>query len=222
MAEVFLQRLEHIENSIKDINDSMSRLVKLFSSFTEIKVDMEAFKNEIIERIERIESKVASNVAGEGTGISIDLSAFEEKFEALNQKLEAIEAKLEEISTSGVKPSAPVEGAPSEAETFAIPGSPTEGLAIPPDRAKPVVDILKGIIASMHFGVTSGELIDKMTEAKNDIMKYLPSDPVLVKIDQWVNMLMNTPKRNEVKAREIRLLKTEVNSEIERIGQGMF
>ncbi len=221
MAEVFLKRLEHIETSIKDINESMARLVKLFGTFTELKVDMNAFKDEILARIEELESKVASGeVQTSGEGGSVDLSEVYEKIDNLAQKLESIEEKLGEILSSGAKP-APVEGA-EQTETFAIPGSPTEGLAIPPERAKPVVDILRGVIAAMKFGVTSGELMEKMEQAKTDIMKYLPSDPVLVKFDQWMNVLMKTPKRNEVKTRDIRFLKTEVNSEIERIGQGMF
>ncbi len=222
MAEIFLKRLEHIETSIKDINDSMARLVKLFGAFTEIKVDMEAFKEEILARINEFEAKVG---ASEGGGAaSVDLAGFEEKFDELAQKIDAIAEKVEEILSSGAKSAAgAVEGAEGEkAETFAIPGSPTEGLAIPPDRAKPVVDILRGVIAAMKFGVTSGELTEKMENAKAEIIKYLPSDPVLVKIDQWINILMKTPKRNEVKTRDIRFLKTEVNSEIERIGQGMF
>ncbi|GAG40293.1 unnamed protein product, partial [marine sediment metagenome] len=47
-----------------------------------------------------------------------------------------------------------------------------------------------------------------------EIMKIVPSDPIMVKIDKMMGIVGTYPKRNELQARDIRKLQKEIKEEI--------
>ena len=87
-------------------------------------------------------------------------------------------------------------------------------VSIPADRAMKVADQLEIILKSLKMGCLAGKVLDTMTEAKAEIMKIVPSDPVMVKMDKWAGTVSAYPKRKELQARDILKLKKELKAEI--------
>jgi hypothetical protein len=79
-----------------------------------------------------------------------------------------------------------------------------------------VADILQGIIGSLKMGCLAGDVLGAMADAKTSVMKILPSDAIMVKIDRWSGMVATYPKRNELQAKDILKLKQEIKAEIAR------
>ena len=53
-----------------------------------------------------------------------------------------------------------------------------------------------------------------MNDAKVEIMKIVPSDPIMVKIDKWAGLVGNYSKRHELQAKDILKLKKDLREEI--------
>jgi len=87
-------------------------------------------------------------------------------------------------------------------------------VSIPADRAMKVADQLDIILKSLKMGCIAGKVLDTMTEAKAEIMKIVPSDPVMVKMDKWAGTVSAYPKRKELQARDILKIKKGIKAEI--------
>ncbi len=101
---------------------------------------------------------------------------------------------------------------PTPVET-PVAGSPVS-TSIPADRAMQVADQLEIVLKSLKMGCVAGKVMDTMTEAKAEIMKIVPSDPIMVKVDKWAGTVSSYPKRKELQARDILKLKKDIKSEI--------
>ena len=86
--------------------------------------------------------------------------------------------------------------------------------SISPDRAMKVADQLDIILKSLKMGCVAGKVLDTMTDAKAEIMKIVPSDPIMVKMDKWAGTVSAYPKRKELQARDILKLKKDLKAEI--------
>lgn len=98
-------------------------------------------------------------------------------------------------------------------ETPVETATPTSS-SISPDRAMKVADQLDIILKSLKMGCVSGDVIETMTDAKAEIMKIVPSDPIMVKMDRWAGIVSAYPKRKELQARDILKLKKDLKEEI--------
>jgi len=76
-----------------------------------------------------------------------------------------------------------------------------------------VADQLELITKSLKMGCIAGDVLDTMTEVKAEIMKIVPSDPIMVKIDKWAGIVAAYPKRHELQARDILKLKKDLKAE---------
>lgn len=147
----------------------------------------------------------------------------------LNEMFTTFEDALSAQSQVAPSP-APVAAAPEPAPVATIPEpAPTPELvleetpaepavdatsSISPDRGMKVADQLEIILKSLKMGCTAGDVLDIMTEAKADIMKIVPSDPIMVKMDKWAGTVSAYPKRKELQARDILKLKKDLKTEI--------
>lgn len=91
------------------------------------------------------------------------------------------------------------------------PAAPT---SISADRAMKVADHLEIVVKTLKMGCISGDVLDAMGVAKDEIMKIVPSDPIMVKMDRWAGVVSAYPKRKELQARDILKLKKDLKSEI--------
>ncbi len=64
------------------------------------------------------------------------------------------------------------------------------------------------------MGCVAGKVLDIMSEAKAEIEKIVPSDPIMVKMDKWAGTVSNYPKRKELQARDILKIKKDIKGEI--------
>jgi hypothetical protein len=77
-----------------------------------------------------------------------------------------------------------------------------------------VADQLERIVDSMKMGCLAGDVLDVMNEAKDEIMKIVPSDAIMVKIDKWAGLVGSYSKRHQLQAKDILKLKKEIKDEI--------
>jgi hypothetical protein len=94
--------------------------------------------------------------------------------------------------------------------------APSVPSSIPADRALRIADELNAVLNSLKMGCVAGDVLDAMTGAKASIMSIVPSDPIMVKIDKWLGLVGNYPKRNELQARDVIKLKKDLKDEIQR------
>ena len=64
------------------------------------------------------------------------------------------------------------------------------------------------------MGCKAGDVLDVMTDAKSEITKVVPSDPVMVKIDKWAGIVNTYSLRHELQAKDILKLKKDLKEEI--------
>ncbi|MHA1863395.1 MAG: hypothetical protein ACTSWA_06480 [Candidatus Thorarchaeota archaeon] len=102
---------------------------------------------------------------------------------------------------------------PAPVETPAEPVAPVAS-SIPADRAMQVADQLEIILKSLKMGCVSGKVLDTMAEARVEIEKIVPSDPIMVKMDKWAGTVSKYPKRKELQARDILKIKKDIKAEI--------
>ena len=55
-----------------------------------------------------------------------------------------------------------------------------------------------------------------MNQSKEEIMKIVPSDPIMVKIDKWAGIVNTYSLRHELQAKDILKLKKDLKDEIPR------
>lgn len=210
MAEQFLNRLSQIESSIASLGKTLERMITILTAVTEIKSELKLTKGEILEAISK--QPRATPATGLGDEAVKMLKAEIQRIEG--SLTEAIESLRQEVSQSiqGIQIAAPTAvGEPVVAAPSFAPAA-----KVPADKAMKVADILQGIIGSLKMGCLAGDVLQAMADAKTSVMKILPSDAIMVKIDRWSGMVATYPKRNELQAKDIMKLKQEIKAEIAR------
>ena len=213
MAEQFLSRLEKIEASIDSLGEMLTRMITLLGTVTELKSDLRVVKDEIIEGIKNMPQTTTDAPAA---GVSV-----EQVTQIVKTEIEALTAffdnalgvlKLELQATAAVAPPpAPVIVATDTAD---IAGAPQRTGALPHQQGMIVADNLDNILKSLKMGCKAGNVLEIMNEAKAEIMKVVPSDAIMVKIDKWVGVVSAYSKRHELQARDILKLKKEIKVDI--------
>ena len=213
MAEQFLSRLEKIEASIDSLGEMLTRMITLLGTVTELKSDLRVVKDEIIEGIKNMPQPTTDAPAA---GVSV-----EQVTQIVKTEIEALTAffdnalgvlKLELQATAAVAPPpAPVIVATDTAD---IAGAPQRAGALPHQQGMIVADNLDNILKSLKMGCKAGPVLEIMTGAKAEIMKIVPSDAIMIKIDKWVGVVSAYSKRHELQARDILKLKKEIKVDI--------
>ena len=242
MAEQFLSRLNQIEDSINQLGETLKRMITILGSVTDMKSDIRAAKDEILQALANLPAPApAAAVVDDSTDEYAKMVVQEvgavrvfvqEAVETLRNDMMGLfndmTTKMESAADAAPAPVAPApapapaavpEPAPVYTEPEPViqvepaPEAPTV-VSIPADRAMKVADQLEIILKSLKMGCIAGEVLDAMTEAKAEIMKVVPSDPVMVKMDKWAGTVSAYPKRKELQARDILKLKKELKAEI--------
>jgi hypothetical protein len=97
-----------------------------------------------------------------------------------------------------------------EEEEASIPTS------LPADRSMKIAHELTSVMNTLKMGCISGDVLDALSAAKDSIMSTVPSDPIMVKIDRWADLVGNYPKRNELQARDVIKLKKDLKDAISK------
>jgi len=132
----------------------------------------------------------------------------------LNDKIDALGIAMSTVSTApAVVPAASVA---SSAEPIA--GSPAAeevgSSGVSPDKAMKIAEQLNVILKSLKMGCKAGPVLDTMNDVKAEILKIVPSDPIMIKIDKWVGIVNTYSLRHELQAKDILKLKKELKQEI--------
>ncbi len=221
MAEEFVNRLNKIDKNIEYLGETLKRMITILATVTEVKSDVRQAKEEILEALKDLPSSIPKPEAAlaEPTISVEDISAIikaemtsfmefvDESIESMKSELDEAISKIPASIPTAVSAAAPVSGA---AETPV----PVMASSLSPDRAMKVADHLEAILASLKMGCVAGDVIDTMTEAKSEIMKLVPSDQIMVKIDKWAGVVNTYNLRHELQARDILKLKKEIKAEI--------
>ncbi len=223
MAEQFLSRLNKIEESINQLGETLKRMITILGTVTEIKSEVRTSKDEILEALKQPaapaaapsedNTELAKMVVQEVGAVRVFV---QESMEKLKKEMTAMLSEIE-IPAPVVVPAAAPAAAPTPAKAPApTPAEPMAGAppSLAADRGMQVADQLERIVESMKMGCTAGDVLDVMSEVKAEIMKIVPSDPIMVKIDKWAGVVAGYPKRNELQARDILKLKKDLRDEI--------
>ncbi len=227
MAEQFLNRLNKMEESINQLGETLKRMITILGTVTEIKSEIRVVKEEIIKAI-GAQSKaapaqhdhsdeLAKMVVEEVGAVRVFV---QQSMETLrNEMIELLQDMISNVQVQQVAAPvvAPVAAAPARAppqvheeEESSIPSM------LPADRSMKIADELSAVMNSLKMGCVSGDVLEALTTAKDSIMSTVPSDPIMVKIDKWVGLVGNYPKRNELQARDVIKLKKDLKEEIAR------
>ncbi|RLI55352.1 MAG: hypothetical protein DRO87_02645 [Candidatus Thorarchaeota archaeon] len=226
MAEQFLNRLEKIEASINQLGETLKRMITILGTVTEIKSEVRVAKDEIISVVKESPAQAAPATSGEDNRELARMVV--EEVGAIRvfvqESMENLKAEVAQMVANIPAPAPPPAAAPPpEAQPVAAPAAPPPPTpapmagapsSLPADRAMQIAKELEKILGSMKMGCKAGDVLDIMTEAKDEIMRIVPSDPVMVKIDSWVGVVAGYPKRNELQARDILKLKKDIRAEI--------
>ncbi|MCK4566377.1 MAG: hypothetical protein KAU48_03620 [Candidatus Thorarchaeota archaeon] len=238
MAEQFLSRLNKMEDSINQLGETLKRMITILGTVTEIKSEVRIAKDEIIQALANLPSAAPAAPAADNTDEYAKMvyqevgavrvfvqesveSLKNDMISMLNEMAVSLEASAAKAPFAPITPApTPVAPAPAPVETPAPTPVPTPVEAapvpssIPADRAMQVADQLEIILKSLKMGCVAGKVLDTMTEAKAEIMKIVPSDPIMVKMDKWAGTVSSYPKRKELQARDILKIKKDIKSEI--------
>jgi hypothetical protein len=224
MAEEFLNKLNGIEDNISKLDETLKRMVTLLAEVTEVKSEVRQAKDEIIDAIKAIPQPEASG----SQSLSID-----EVGNIVRAQIEGLQAMIGEmfqalssdvIATVKSLPQAPAPAAaaaPAPAPTPAPTPAPESTAApvaatssLPPDKAMKIAARLDAIIKSMKMGCKAGDVLEVMSDSKNEITKIVPSDPIMIKLDSWMGLVGGYQKRKELSARDILKIKKDIKEEI--------
>lgn len=220
MAEQFLNRLNKIEESINQLGETLKRMITILGTVTEIKSEVRTSKEEILEALKKTASAPAAAPSEDNTELAKmvvqEVGAVrvfvQESMETLKKELSAMLSEIEiPAPAAPVAPAAAPAATPAPAAAEEIAGAPP---SLGADRGMKVADQLERIVDSMKMGCVAGDVLDVMGEVKAEIMKIVPSDPIMVKIDKWAGVVAGYPKRNELQARDILKLKKDLRDEI--------
>jgi hypothetical protein len=227
MAEQFLNRLNKMDESINQLGETLKRMITILSTVTEIKSEVRIAKEEIINALDNqpaVDStqndqsdELAKMVVQEVGAVRVFVQQSME-----NLRNDMIEILQEMVSNVQVQPAAapvaaPVASAPArtpsivyEEEEASIPTS------LPADRSLKIAHELTSVMNTLKMGCISGDVLDALSAAKDSIMSTVPSDPIMVKIDRWADLVGNYPKRNELQARDVIKLKKDLKDAISK------
>ena len=239
MAEQFLNKLTKIEESINQLGETLKRMITILGTVTEIKSEVRVTKEEILAALgsQPEVAPVADNQEALASMVVQEVGAIrvfiQESMEHLRNEMMQIVEKvpsemIQALESAPAPTPAPapaptpapvVEKAPTPAPTPApaVEPAPTPAVApssLPADRAMQIADQLESIIKSLRMGCKAGPILDTMGEAKESILKIVPSDPIMVHIDRWAGVVGGYQKRKELQARDILKLKKEIKAEI--------
>ena len=79
-----------------------------------------------------------------------------------------------------------------------------------------IADQLDVILKSLKMGCKAGPVLEIMNDAKAEIMKIVPSDPIMISIDKWVGVVNSYSLRHELQAKDILKLKKGLKAEISK------
>ncbi|MFW9786325.1 MAG: hypothetical protein ACFFE2_08045 [Candidatus Thorarchaeota archaeon] len=231
MAEQFLSKLTKIEESINQLGETLKRMITILGTVTEIKSEVRVAKDEILAVLGNLpqptsapdnQEELANMVVQEVGAIRVFVQQSMENLR--NEMIQIIEnmptpAPTPEPTPAPAAPApapAPIpEPTPAPAPTpEPTPAPAAAPLSVPADRAMQIADQLDSIVKSLKMGCKAGDVLDAMAEAKAAITKIVPSDPIMVYIDQWAGIVGGYQKRKELQARDILKLKKEIKAEI--------
>ncbi len=240
MAEEFLNRLNKLEEKIDGLGETLMRMITILGNVTEVKSDFRVAKEEIIDGLKEAQASApASGItkdelkellaglpqpeAPAGAGLSSEevsqiikgelTGILEPILTSINQLRDDLKTRIDNIEIPEpvvVTSEAPAPAATSQAAT--LPQSST----VSPDRAMQVADQLERILDSLKMGCKAGDVLDLMTDAKSEITKVVPSDPIMVKIDKWTGVVNTYSLRHELQAKDILKLKKDLKEEISK------
>jgi len=241
MAEQFLSRLNKMEDSINQLGETLKRMITILGTVTEIKSEVRTAKDEILQALTNMPSaapaaaapsvdntdEYAKMVVQEVGAVRVFVQESVESLKndmmgLLNEMAAGLQAAASAPPAAAPAPApaptpAPVAPAAPDPEPIVqiepTPAAPAV-VSIPADRAMKVADQLDIILKSLKMGCIAGKVLDTMTEAKAEIMKIVPSDPVMVKMDKWAGTVSAYPKRKELQARDILKIKKGIKAEI--------
>jgi len=230
-----------MEDSINQLGETLKRMITILGTVTEIKSEVRQAKDEILQALANMPSAAPSaappidNTDEYAKMVVQEVGAVrvfvQESVESLKNDMMGLLKEMAiglETAASAPPPVAPAP-APAPAPTpvpepepapapapVEIPAEPVAAASssIPPDRAMKVADQLDIILKSLKMGCVAGKVLDIMTDAKAEIMKIVPSDPIMVKMDKWAGTVSAYPKRKELQARDILKLKKDLKTEI--------
>ncbi|MFX1606346.1 MAG: hypothetical protein ACFFDD_10605 [Promethearchaeota archaeon] len=227
MAEQFLGRLTKIEESINQLGETLKRMITILGTVTEIKSEVRVAKDEIIAALGKQaqaapaadnQEALASMVVQEVGAVRVFVQEAVE-----NLRAEMLEI-VKQIPSQAAPAPAPVAPTPAPAAAPAAAPVPepapspapsaASSAAVPADRAMQIAAQLDIIVKSLKMGCRAGAVLDTLAEAKAAIDKIVPSDPIMVRIDQWAGIVGGYQKRKELQARDILKLKKEIKAEI--------
>jgi hypothetical protein len=227
MAEQFLNRLNKMDESISQLGETLKRMITILATVTEIKSEIRVAKEEILNSISNMpkaapappdhSDELAKMVVQEVGAVRVFV---QQSMETLRNEM--IELLQEMVSTVQVPQAAAPVAAPAASKPAKAPSQVHEEeessvpSSLPADRSLKIADELTAIMNSLKMGCIAGDVLDALNNAKASIMNTVPSDPIMVKIDKWVGVVGNYPKRNELQARDVIKLKKDLKEEISR------
>ncbi|MGY5876550.1 MAG: hypothetical protein RTU30_12450 [Candidatus Thorarchaeota archaeon] len=228
MAEEFVNRLNQIQATIEAVGETLKRMITILGTITEVQSEVRQAKTEIIAAIPsaestgaapapagpsltEIEALVKQEVGGLAVQFASSLAAFRDEMQATIQSIPTSAPVAAPVAAPVVAPAPPAATPVATPEPAAMP----MGTSLPADKAMAIAGYLDQIVKSLKMGCKSGAVQDAMTEAKDLIMKIVPSDPIMIKIDKWMGVVSTYPKRKELQARDILKLKKELKAEIQ-------
>ncbi|MDH4214995.1 MAG: hypothetical protein OEV85_13845 [Candidatus Thorarchaeota archaeon] len=230
MAEQFLNRLIKMEENINQLGETLKRMITILGTVTEIKSEIRGAKEEIIKTIGKKPAaapaphdhsdELAKMVVEEVGAVRVFV---QQSMETLrNEMIDLLQEMISKIQEQQVV--TPVATPLASSRARAPPQAydveeevESPGLSsLPADRSLKIADELSTIMNSLKMGCVAGDVLEALGMAKESIMSIVPSDPIMVKIDKWVELVGNYPKRNELQARDVIKLKKDLKEEITR------
>ena len=231
MAEQFLSRLAEIESSIASLGETLKRMVTLLSALNEIKSEVRIATEQIMTAIQTIpqaQAQAASqeetlaairgDLASLNTSVDSTLKSFRQEIQTMIQNIPApTPAPIIAPPTTPSPAPAPMPAptpAPAQVAPAPVEAPIAAGGSVSPHASMQIAAQLEAIVATLKMGCKAGTVLDQMASSKAEIIKIVPSDPIMVKIDKWNGIVAAVPRRKELQARNILKIKKEMKTEI--------
>jgi len=225
MAEQFLSRLTEIESSIASLGETLKRMVTLLSALNEIKSEVRIATEQIMTGIQTIPqaqaqaggheellAAIRGDLASLNTSVDSSLASFRQEIQTMVLNIPAPAPTPSPAPAPKPAPApAPAQVAPAPVEAPIATGG-----SVSPHAGMQIAAQLEAMVATLKMGCKSGAVLDQMASSKAEITKIVPSDPIMVKIDKWNDIVAAVPRRKELQARDILKMKKEIKKEIKR------
>ncbi|MCK4484477.1 MAG: hypothetical protein KAU89_06610 [Candidatus Thorarchaeota archaeon] len=227
MAEQFLSRLAEIESSIASLGETLKRMVTLLSALNEIKSEVRIATEQIMTAIQTIPqaqaqagiqeatlAAIRGDLASLNTSVTSSLESFRQEIQTMVQNIPA-PASAPIIAPAPTPSPAPAP-APAQVAPAPVEAPIATGGSVSPHASMQIAAQLEAMVATLKMGCKAGAVLDQMASSKAEIIKIVPSDPIMVKIDKWNGIVAAVPRRKELQARNILKIKKEMKKEIKR------